>query len=504
MFLTKKNDIIMKKIMFLLAVYILSACSDNFLEIYPETSLNESNFYQTEEQYITLVNGCYVPMQEYYKQYWAIAEYPSDNSSYMNNPLDDSGIRGNFAFDLFLVNPDNTALESFWSSSYRGIYNCNKLLKEIDRPSVTWTKASLKERCFGEALFLRALYYFNLVQSFGGVPIVLELVPVQEATGIKRSTEENVYEVIVKDLKEAISHFSNAMDVQENGRVNWGAASSLLGKVYLTMHQYADAEVQLKAVIDYNKYALLPNYADVFNPSKKDYMETIFAIQYSDGSVALSNRFIFQFAPRTSKGEITGRPSINISGSGGNNQPTDDLINAFETGDLRKNVSIKFWHGLDWDLVVRDIPYCAKFKPPISSPVDRCSDNMPIIRYSDVLLMYAEVLNEQGRTGDAIPYVQQVRNRAGLIAPLSGYTKATLGTLIANERQVEFCFENQRWFDLKRTGKALEVLMSHAAREKAIKSYLIPASYQLDPYKLLLPIPDLEARINGLEQNPGY
>src|SRR5690606_14663157 len=96
-------------------------------------------------------------------------------------------------------------------------------------------------------------------------------------------------------------------------------------------------------------------------------------------------------------------------------------------------------------------------------------DNLPVLRYSDVLLMYAEALNEQGRTSDAIPYVQQVRSRAGLTDPLTGYDREGLTALIAKERQVEFCFENQRWYDLKRTGKALEVMAAHGIREKERK-----------------------------------
>lgn len=108
-----------------------------------------------------------------------------------------------------------------------------------------------------------------------------------------------------------------------------------------------------------------------------------------------------------------------------------------------------------WGSKISDlfIPYCAKYKPPVSAPDDRCSDNLPIIRYSDVLLMYAEVLNELARTSEAIHYVEQVRNRAGLTDPLDGYDKIAMESLIAKERQVEFCFENQRWYDLKGLGR---------------------------------------------------
>jgi hypothetical protein len=233
---------------------------------------------------------------------------------------------------------------------------------------------------------------------------VVKPITSEEAVGIKRSTEEQVYAQIVTDLKQSVTHFGAARDVEENGRANLGAANALLGKVYLTMHKYAEAETVLKSVIDSRKYELLANYADVFNPSKKDFKETVFAIQYSENSPELANRFIFWFAPWNSAGAVTKRPNISII-SGGWNQPTDDLINAFEPGDRRKSVSIGIYNGKDWDGVVRAIPYCAKYFPPIAAPDDRCSDNLPVIRYSDVLLMYAEVLNQLGRTGEALPYV---------------------------------------------------------------------------------------------------
>lgn len=494
----------MKKIVYLLFVLILSGCSGGFLENYPQTSVNEGGFYKSEVEYILLANGCYVPLRDFGKvDFWVVAEMPSDNVT-LQTPAS-GGLPGRVDIDQFLATSNNENYANLWNFAYNGIFCCNKLLSEMDRPEATWSKVSYKERCIGEALFLRALYYYNLVAQFGGVPILLKAVTAAEAVDIKRSTADQIYTQIVDDLTESAVHFSKATDVEENGRANLGSANALLGKVYLTMHKYGDAEKALKAVIDSKKYDLLPNYADLFNPTKKDFKETIFAIQYSENSVELANRFIFMFAPWTSKGDITKRPAISIAASqSGWNKPTQDLINAFETGDKRKDVSIGFWTGPDYDAVVRAQPYCAKFKPPVAAPDDRCSDNFPVIRYSDVLLMYAEVLNELSRTVEALPYVQQVRNRAGLTTPLTGYNKATLEVLIAKERQVEFCFENQRWFDLKRTGKALEVMTAHGIRQKANGSYVFDDSYLITENELLAPIPVDQVLINKLEQNPGY
>ncbi len=495
----------MKKIIYILFLVILSSCSDNFLSIYPETSLNEEIYYKSEQEFILLANGCYVPMRDYEKTlHWILAEMISDNSSFQYNATAGSATSGREAIDMFLPASNYTTYFYFWNLSYNGITRCNKLLFEITRPEVTWSKKSYIDRCSGEALFLRSLYYFNLVRQFGGVPIVLEPVTSQAAVNIKRSTEVQVYDQIIADLNKAVTLFSTAVEVEENGRANLGSANALLGKVYLTLHKYDEAGAALKLVIDSKKYDLLPNYADLFNPSKKDFKETIFAMQHSENNTELSNQFIFWFAPNTSGGAVTLRPNINISGSGGYNQPTEDLINAFETGDQRKNISIGVWTGKDWDGVVRPIAYCAKYKAPITAPDNRCSDNFPIIRYSDVLLMYAETLNEKGKTSEAISFIEQVRKRAGLTVPLSSSDKTSVQAIIAKERQVEFCFENQRWYDLKRTGKALEVMAAHGVKEKSKKTFLYTNSFELSSNKLLAPIPSEQVLINKIDQNPGY
>jgi len=492
----------MKKLHYIISLFIISSCSHDFLEIYPDTTLSEGNFYQSQEEFILLANGCYVPLREYEKNiHWVLSELISDNTSFQYNIKTGEAVRG--VIDQFIITADNRAYADFWNLSYNGINRCNKLLREIERPEVVWSDLGYKSRSSGEALFLRGLYYFNLVRQFGGIPLVLDPISAQEALQIGRSTEEEIYANIISDLNAAIAQFSTATALEENGRANLYATYALLGKVYLTLKDYENAASALNEVIASNQYLLLPNYGDLFDPSNKDYKETIFGVQYSENSRELSNRFIFMFAPWTSEGNITKRPNINII-SAGWNQPTADLLNAFEEGDLRKDVSIKFWNGPDWDGAVRDIPYTGKFKPPISAPDDRAGDNFPILRYSDVLLMYAEVLNELGRTGEALAYVMQVRERAGLKDPLVGYDKIKLEALIAKERQVEFCFENQRWYDLKRTDKAVEVMTAHGQRETAQKEFLYDGAYQLDDYKLLAPLPAEQILINNLEQNPGY
>lgn len=491
----------MNKIICIALVFLLSSCSESFLNLYPETTLNEGNFYKSETEYILLANGCYVSLRNAEKNtHWVLTELISDNLGIQNCVTAGEAIKG--SVDHFLLSANNDAITNFWNASYTGIYRCNKVLLELERSSIQWSSEAIKSRCTGEALFLRALYYFNLVRQYGGVPLVTTPITAQEAVGIKRSAEDAIYTQIVSDLQEAIRQLGNAVSVEENGRVNESAAKALLGEVYLTLKNYTESARLYKEIIDAGKFILLPEYADLFNPSQKDFKETLFAVQYSENTAELSQRFIFNHAPITSKGEVTLRPNVNINYPG-NVRPTEDLINAFETGDKRKDVSIKYWTGPDWDNVVYDIPYCAKYKPPVSAPDARCGDNLPVIRYSDVLLSYAEALNEMGQTQEAISYVEKVRTRAGL-ATRSDYGQQELRLLIEKERQVEFCFENHRWYDLKRTGRALDVLKEHGIKEKARKSYIPENAFQLDPQKLLAPIPAEQVLVNGIEQNPGY
>lgn len=496
----------MKKILFLISISLLSGCSDNFLEQFPETTLNEGSFYQREDDFIGLANGLYTPMRDYTKSvFWILAEIPSDNSSFMASPYDNASLLNWQPSDVFINTASITGtFSTFWSDSYVGITRCNKLLREIDRP-IQWTNNAVKERTIGEAKFMRALYYFNLVRLFGGVPLLTKEIDYKQAPDITRAEVEEVYNLIIGDLSESILHLEKAESVKQKGRATMGAAQSLLAKVHLTLMDYPAAEALLKNVIESGEYALLSDYNEVFNPQNKNHKETVFAVQYSEANAEMANDFIFRFAPLTSKGEVTKRPSVPINTSNhGWNMPTNDLISLFEEGDVRKSASIAYWVGEDSDGVVRPIAYCNKYKPPLSAPDRRAGDNVFVIRYSDVLLMYAEVLTELNRTVEAIPYLMMIRERAGLHQSIDITGKEALLDLIAKERQIEFCFENQRWFDLLRTGKALEVMTAHGIREKKLKPFLPAGSFEMNSNKLLLPIPNNELVISNLTQNPGY
>ncbi|HRP54534.1 RagB/SusD family nutrient uptake outer membrane protein [Agriterribacter sp.] len=481
----------MKSKLFLFEIallFLLVGCSKDFLKVYPETSLNEGNFYTSDNEFVSLVSGCYVPLRNAERwDHWVMSELKSDN-------LDQqfSAIAGNFEtayMDNLLTGAASITVQNYWDISYQGVYRCNKAISVLESSTYTWRDENIKNRSKGEAYFLRALYYFNLVRQYGGVPLVITPVTGKEAVEIKRSSEDEVYQLIISDLNNAQDYLSKAATVEEKGRANQSAALGILGKVYLTRKDYSAASQVLKKVIDLKKFSLLLNYADLFDPNAKDYTETIFSVQYSESSSELANDFIFFNVPNTSKGEVTNRPNISLR-IAGSMEPSIELINAFEADDSRKNVAIQYWTGAGWDGIEKSFPYCAKYKPPQISPLNYCGDNFPVLRYADILLMYGECLNNLGSTSEAAQYIFSVRKRAGLTNDISQLSQAELDSLIEKERQVEFCFENQRWYDLVRRGTALDVMNAQGK--------------EIDAYKILQPIPGEEVFINKLEQNPGY
>ncbi len=318
----------MKHLIYLILLSLLSACSDRFLEQFPETSLNEGSFYKSENDFIGMANGLYTPLRDYTRsQFWILAEIPSDNTSFMFNASENASSSSWQPSDFFQSTASTEGtFDAFWTTSYRGITRCNKLLSELNRP-LTWSNPALQERTLGEAKFMRALYYFNLVRLFGGIPLITTPIDYEQATGIARSTTEEIYNAIIKDLKEATTHLKAAKDVKEAGRATAGAALSLLGKVYLTRLNYVDAEATLKEVIQSGEYELLAAYSDVFDPLNKNHRESIFAVQYSENNAGMAQDFIFRFVPHTSGGAITQRSGVVINNSWhGWNMPTRDLI----------------------------------------------------------------------------------------------------------------------------------------------------------------------------------
>lgn len=498
-----------KKYITLLSLVMISlfSCSEDFLDKTDPTVLVASSYYQTETQVEQAVNGVYGQLQSLMRNQWQYNEFITDNTTLDFNV----GNRGQGpaleAIEFWQINASTPNITGLYNSIYQALVNINTTLTKL--PAAKFADER-KKQFEGELKFIRAYYYFLLVQYFGEVILITEpLATPSEAYAFQRQPVEKVYELIHSDLNTAISSLPESYNAANTGRATKGAALALLGKVHLTRKQYGEAISALNQVLSLG-YSLLDDYADVFDPENKNHAESIFDIQFQgDNLLGEHSNFIYTFAPRESAGAV-----INFSGQngGGWNIPSKDIIAAYEDGDLRKEVSLQEGYTNN-DGVWVPVPFINKYNHP-HTVLGATNDNWPVIRYADVLLMLAEAINEQsGPTTESYGYLNAIRLRADL-PELSGLDKDSFREAVLKERRIELAFENHRWFDLKRTKTPDELaafLNAYGEIEKSDPTTSrggIPfssADFQFAPYEALFPIPANELRINSnLTQNSGY
>ncbi|PSL23519.1 putative outer membrane starch-binding protein [Dyadobacter jiangsuensis] len=493
----------------MLLATLASSCSEDFLNQSDPTKVGVNLFYKNEDQVKQALNGVYGGVQTLTNTGYLFGEFQTDNTTVDLNPADRGGAGSWEAFEFGTVNSGNGEIANLWNGYYATLYNCNLTLEKM--VDATMSETGRKE-VQAQLKFLRGYMYFNMVQYFGGVIIVTSTLSVPDpAFDLVRSTEAETWAQIEKDLKDAAAGLPEKYTAAaDKGRATKGAALSLLGKAYLTQKKYADALATLKEVTKLG-YALNANYADNFDPApaKKNGIESIFEIQYQgDNDLGEWSNFQYVFAPRISKGAVTGYAA---GANGGRNVPTNDIMAAYEKGDLRKDISLKTSFTLDGK--VYPVPYVSKYNYP-HTIVSRTNTNWPVLRYADVLLMLAEATNEQsGPTAEALGYLNQVRKRAGL-EELAIADKAAFRTAVLKERRLELAFENHRWFDLKRTKTPAEwaaFMNAHGAQERAkptVDRGNVPfnsTDYVYTENEYVLPLPAPQILINAkLIQNPGY
>ncbi|MDQ4141642.1 MAG: RagB/SusD family nutrient uptake outer membrane protein [Bacteroidota bacterium] len=458
-----------KTIIFTLLVgSMLSSCNDDFLTIVPETQLSSAIFFTKEADFQQAVNAAYVPLRTIFNdRAWLLGEMHSDNTYYARNPLfgatEQQEDIADFAIPTANGVTSNVHVLNQYRQDYLIIARTNQILSTIDNIDFA---AESKNNLKGQAMFLRAFAYFELVRYFGKVPLHLTPVTNREEATLPLAEEADVYAQIVKDLTEAIPMLP-AKSKQEPGRVTSGAARTLLANVYIVQKKWAEAETLLREVVTSNEYTLIPNYADAFSTStgNKNNKESVFEVQFLEGSAGLNGNFIYQFMPRpmaaTEVVTIMGTSNPQPLDAEGNNIPTPDIIAAYEPGDTRKDVSIGYITLSGSARSNKVYPYIKKFAKPHALH-NNTGTNWPVYRYSEVLLFLAEALHEQGKSAEAATFLNQVRSRAGL-----GEAQGDLREAIYQERRVELAFENKRWFDLVRTGRAIDVITAYGNRIKA-------------------------------------
>lgn len=459
-----------------------AGCGPDFVDLTPPEALPVTQFYKTETDIRSAVTGAYGNLRGIYNTFWQYTELPSDNTQTFSESEGTFGI-----FDKLSWLPSSGGVAGAWNDAYRTIAHCNVVLDKIGAVPMAETT---RNQYTAELKFIRALMYFNLVRLYGEVPIVLkEVTSEAEAYSFVRKPVAEVYAQIEKDLLEAESVLPARQTAANIGRATAGAAQSLLGKVYLQQEKWAQAETILTKVITSGTYRILPNAGDVFSVGKDNSDEIIFAVQYVAGGFAEGNSFAHTFAPQPSTViKITGN-SFNVG--------TRDLYDAFEPGDTRRDTyGGVFTNGAFFYYWAR------KFVDVNISLLNEGANDWPVLRYADVLLMYAEALNNGGKTTLALAQLTDIRKRAGL-APLTGLSQANTQLAIERERRVELCFEGHRWHDLIRWKK--EVPTMTAFREKYRTGDPTIANINVTEFKKLLPVPFRERSLNAnLTQNPGY
>ncbi|MCD8092693.1 MAG: RagB/SusD family nutrient uptake outer membrane protein [Bacteroides sp.] len=506
------------KLLFIAGALLLSSCN-GFLDLVPGDKESGGSFYRTEEQLRQAVVVAYVPLRDFADNDFFTGEGRSDNAHYDYTPANRGSayvFRENI-YD-FTDGPENTYVNAVYYHCYKGISRANIAIDYIEKSSID---DEVKKDLIGQSKFLRAFFYYKLVRYFGGVPLYLHEVATAEGAFLPRSSEDEVYAQIITDAQAAIDNLKAPEKFPQTGEATKGAATILLADVYVTRKNYKEAEALLKTLPAMG-YGLLGNYSYVFSTANKNSKEFLFSIQYMQGlQGGQQSNFIYKFLPRSTNTRVVTDVATNNSSLGGWNVPTDDLINAYEPGDLRKSASIgiaegtynssyMFTYTANTDIEeyvpkegIAGVPYIKKYLNPHTDP-NNTDGNWPVYRYAEALLLLAEAVNEQGRGQEALPYLNEVRQRAGLKG-VTVTNQAQLREIILKERRVELAFENKRWHDLVRSGKAVEVMTAYGKALKEQYTYLVDDSYKVSEYRLLFPLPFDEVEMNKeIKQNEGY
>lgn len=526
---------------FIIVVSLVSAFAACKKVIDQEPISNEvaTNYYKNYKEVNVALSGCYNGMQEPLFNEWMFTELRSDNAHQRSVSSTTTANMELNVLNLYTAGPSHQQIYSYWLSVYKNIRNVNYVLRSLGvsyqngqlvfgKPTADVTDAQ-RDELAGQALFIRAYHYFNLVRMYGGVFIVSQPLEPAQAKKINRSSVDDSYNFIIKDLEAASALASNKPYGQivstDVGRANAWAAKALLAKVYLTLPvpRAADALDLLNDVIDHSGYGLENSFARVFSINNEMNKEILFAVRYRAGLVGLGNPMANLFAPASS-----GDAVINGDGSGFN-YPTSSIYGAYTTSttsfsDTRKEVTVASYAGSTTPL------YVNKFFSKVVVAGDAEND-FTVLRYSDVLLMKAEAQGYNGASGSSVGLINQIRERAGAGNYVSGsftsafykYPASGTGSIASNadfatallkERRLEFAFENQRLFDLIRFGVAVSTMQAHYSTEYSayyskFKPVIPLATLQanITQDKLLLPIPQREIDTNTeikIAQNLGY
>lgn len=511
-----KNKI--KLLLVFSAMLIFSSCKD-YLTENPESVLTQVDFYTTPTRINQGIIGCYAGMANVMQNEWYFTENRSDNSCVLNTGTAQT-LRVDLC-DLKFFRPSTSLpmIQSFWYNLFQNISNVNAVLPSV-KDNVYLPTETQRTQYEAELLFIRAFHYYTLVNLFGDMFKVTSVIGPIEAKKMPRSPVSEIYnEIIIPDLIKAAAQAPSSYSGADVGRITKWAAKSLLAKAYMMIggtDNLAKAKVLLQEVMAVPTLGLVTGtgaYASIFSTTNEMNKEIIFAVRYSGGTSGIGSPFWGNFAPEGSANLF-----LKIGTPAGNNNPTFELMNVFNADpkDTRKDACFKVWVKS----VTALVPYCSKYIDASMTQAFQSENDWIVIRYADIVLLYAEILAQDGGYAVAHTEVNKIRTRSGLDA-LAAFTSPTAALdAVYKERRLELAFEDQRWFDLLRMAKsynspnkAVDILKTHifttdwTALYSLYTPILIPDKKYFNASRLLLPIPQTEIDTNNelkINQNTDY
>lgn len=524
-----KNNNFMKKLIYIFttaSVLFLTSCDDWLLSPPPGIT-NLEDFFTVGETAIQATNAAYTPLTwEFNSTYfpeWFIGDVASDDALKGGQSVGD--MADVYDFENFKTNSNNGYLLDFYRAQYQGIARCNLALQQIPMMDTdSAMDARVQKRLIGELKFLRAMYYFRMVRIFGGVPLTTEPIASSDYWKQPRASSEAIYTQIMADLEDANKGLWKKSEyaITDLGRATKGAAQAMLLKTNLYLKNYADAKRWGDSIMLSNEYSLVSNYSDNFTLAGENGRESVFEIQYMADPMSDYGEGN-GFTRGTFTVILTRSRSSKIGGGWGFNKPTQNLYNEYEVGDPRRDATIFNPSNSDIETPAQEIYLGCRYlnrKYALLNPdnsvikldhATRGPINNKVIRYADVLLMYAEACCELNKLPEAKAALEQVRSRArggaAILPEFPNYNSYTdnqtdLRKAIRHERRVELAMEGHRWFDLCRWGNVKEVMDAYKATETA-EAQAEMAAFITNKHELF-PIPSQEIDLNPMTQNPNY
>jgi hypothetical protein len=473
----------------------LISCND-ILNQQPKTSISPQKFFNSQKELLNATNDIYRQMGIVYDANGIVdigAEQRSDNVQIIQTAGTKAGYR------KIAKNEEtagNEVILDAWNDAYKAIYVCNNVIDKIKNSNVTFDDPSLKKGLIAEATTVRSLIFFDLVRDFGAIPLPLKPLTIEEGFQKSRMSVDKVYKQLIDDLETAKEDLPKNYTGDDVGRITKYGAAAILAKVYLRNGDVTEAKKELKEIIDSGVYSLDANddgnvnkqdYNYLFQPDTKNSKSSIVEVQYKSGSNGFNSNHEANYRPFSHQFHFRGVDETIQSGNGGENTPSENLINEFENKNgVRRKISAALgFHTLDTDEFI-SWPHTLKFYDP---EWKHPGQNVEIIRYADILLLYAEITHDPH-------YLNKVRERVGLAGygtpEYSSNKYNTLDKAIQHERRLALCFEFHRFYDLTRKGIAIKVLNKRGYNN-------------INKNKLLLPIPQHVIDVNpNIKQNPGY